>query len=136
MHYHGLGVPRNVQLALRLYQDAADRGSTAAMTGLGQLFLFGADDLPPDYEKALGYFRTAAHRNHPAAQFYWAQMLRGARAAPLPACPPARPAGRPDSVRRQRAWARRRTPRWRCGCCCRRRSSSTPAPCSIWRWPT
>jgi TPR repeat protein len=80
MYAQGVGVPRDTAMALQLYTDAAARGSTAAMTGLGQLYLLGLGvDQQPD--KAFKHLSTAARSGSPHAQYYLGLMYTGASAA-------------------------------------------------------
>lgn len=85
LHLHGLGVRRDPQRALELYERAARNGHTEAQFNLGLLLTQGkvAD---PDPERALQWFEAAAGQGHVEAMVQAGQLLlRNPREEPVDA---------------------------------------------------
>lgn len=62
------GASADVSRAIHYYEKAADLGSAAAETMLGNIFASGAEG-QPDYAQAVKWYRKAADRGQPDAQF-------------------------------------------------------------------
>jgi len=59
MHAEGLGTPKNLAEAIRLYEAAGKAGDFFAQIELGRIFSRGAG-VPPDLEVALKWYSAAA----------------------------------------------------------------------------
>ena len=73
MYINGLGIKKNVSMAIDYYKNAANKGSIPAQISLGRVYSTGKD-LTPDYEEALYWFSKASSQHNALAQFYLAQM--------------------------------------------------------------
>lgn len=73
MYINGLGVDKNVNLAIDYYTTAAKNGEIQAQLSLGKAYNLGID-VPQDYSKSLYWFNEAAEKNNPLAIYYIAQM--------------------------------------------------------------
>lgn len=67
MHAAGEGVPKSPQLALRHWQDAAQRGHVLALLALARTYESGWADVAADPAKSLGYWQKAAEIGDGAA---------------------------------------------------------------------
>jgi len=76
MYAHGLGVPRDINRAVKMFQEAVDKKSLVGMTGLGNLYLYGTG-VPQDFEKASYLLKMAAQRQNPYAQYSLGLMHNG-----------------------------------------------------------
>jgi len=84
MNELGLGVPRNVTRALKLYKEAAAQGVGAANLRLGEIYLHG-NLVPPDFSKAKAYLTSAADQGDAEAAMLLGKMYRrGLGTAPEP----------------------------------------------------
>ena len=59
LYQDGLGVPRNIQEAIRLFESASGHGLTLAKHNLGLVY-FEGKGVPIDYARATAYFEEAA----------------------------------------------------------------------------
>jgi TPR repeat protein len=79
-------VTKNVQQALKMFEDAAKGGLAAANRILGQIYEGGVGekgiDVKPDVKKAIEYYGKAAQGSDPAALFRLAQASETGIAAP------------------------------------------------------
>ena len=73
MYINGLGIKKNISMAIDYYKNAANKGSIPAQISLGRVYSTGKD-LTPDYEEALYWFSKASSQHNALAQFYLAQM--------------------------------------------------------------
>ena len=73
MYINGLGIKKNVSMAIDYYKNAANKGSIPAQISLGRVYSTGKD-LTPDYEEAFYWFSKASSQHNALAQFYLAQM--------------------------------------------------------------
>ena len=84
MNELGLGVPRNVTKALRLYKEAAAQDVRAANLRLGEIYLHG-NVVAPDFSKANKYLTSAADQGDAEAAMLLGKMYRrGLGTAPEP----------------------------------------------------
>ena len=65
---NGQGVPQSMADAIRLYQQAADRGLAAAQFNLGMLYELGRG-VAPDLARAFAFYLKAAEQGFAPAQF-------------------------------------------------------------------
>ena len=72
----GQGVAQNLPEALRLYQQAADRGLASAQFSLGMMHELGRG-VPADRASAFGYYLKAAEQGFAPAQFNVGNMYSG-----------------------------------------------------------
>jgi len=70
----GKGVPQDMAEALRLYRQAADRGSASAQFNLGMMYELGRG-VAPDAATAFGYYLKAAEQGFAPAQFNVGNMF-------------------------------------------------------------
>eukprot|EP01128_Nolandella_sp_AFSM9_P006146 TRINITY_DN3098_c0_g1_i1.p1 TRINITY_DN3098_c0_g1~~TRINITY_DN3098_c0_g1_i1.p1 ORF type:complete len:657 (-),score=108.32 TRINITY_DN3098_c0_g1_i1:121-2091(-) len=74
-YLHGLGVQSDNQTAVHMFQEAAERGSSAARTHLGLCHLQGECGLYQNEKEAKRYFLEAAEMGNPESKYYLAEML-------------------------------------------------------------
>ena len=66
---NGLGVERNIQIAVRWYEKSAAQNNTDAQAILGECYLYG-HGIQKDKNKAIEWLKKAAlQKNHPAGQY-------------------------------------------------------------------
>jgi TPR repeat protein len=71
MHFKGQGkITANQALAIKFWKEGADLGSSMSLNGLGIISLKSKDDI-----SALKYFKKAADKEHPEAQYHYAKLL-------------------------------------------------------------
>jgi len=75
MNELGLGVPRNVTNALKLYKEAAAQNVGPANLRLGEIYLHG-NLVPPDFSKAKTYLTSAADQGDAEAAMLLGEMYR------------------------------------------------------------
>ena len=61
-YQHGIGVEKNTQKAMSLYQKSIDQGSASAKSNLGYLYLMG-EGVTKDYPRAMKLFHEASEAN-------------------------------------------------------------------------
>jgi uncharacterized protein len=76
LHMQGRGVPKDVQKAVLLYQQAAMKGVVTAQFNLGVLYLTGEGVPKQDSLQAEALFRRAAEKGFVMAMVNLAQMYR------------------------------------------------------------
>ncbi|EFB2829522.1 tetratricopeptide repeat protein [Escherichia sp. 93.0816] len=69
MYLMGMGVPKDMKKAFKLYQNAAELGNTNAQVDLGDMYYFGKETIQ-SYEKADYWYEKAANKNNATAQMY------------------------------------------------------------------
>ena len=67
MYANGHGVPPQVEVALRWYEEAAQGGHRESQVQLGALYTYGSVGLPPDRAKAYAWLSIAAANGDPEA---------------------------------------------------------------------
>jgi TPR repeat protein len=70
----GDGMRADIGRAVKMYREAADAGLLSAQLKLGYLFYFGGETLKAEPKEAVHWFKAAAERGHPVAQFYLADL--------------------------------------------------------------
>ncbi len=78
----GLGTKRNLQTAIGLYKQAADKNVVVAELRLGELFLHG-NLVPPDGDQAKTYLERAAYQGEPRAAMLLGQIYGTGIGLPL-----------------------------------------------------
>ncbi|QBF33847.1 caspase family protein [Thalassococcus sp. S3] len=71
----GIGVEQDIQVALALYTDAAEKNFGDALNDLGFLNYQGGMGLPRSATKGIDYFKAAADADHPEAMFNLAALI-------------------------------------------------------------
>lgn len=71
----GIGTDQNIEEALALYRKAAGLEFPDAINDLGFLHYLGAEGVPKDVNKALGFFERAARLGHPEAMYNFAALI-------------------------------------------------------------
>lgn len=92
MHQLGLSVPRDVPRAIAMYERAAEKNDSFAMTQLGLLHIRGdaSANLPVDIVKGIGYLKKATERdNNVEANFQLATISKSGIPGQLAADPSA-----------------------------------------------
>ena len=74
-YLNGHGVKTDIEVALELFSDAPERGSSDAMRRLASIFLDGVLVKKKDYDIAASFYRKAADKGDLAAQFSLAVIL-------------------------------------------------------------
>jgi TPR repeat protein len=90
LYRQGLGVERDLPIAIAWYQVAADAGVTSAWYNLGMLYYHGAEGYPPNREQGLAWLTRAAEAGIAPAK---AELERIKTQPPAP--PPPEPAPPP-----------------------------------------
>ncbi len=72
-YQHGIGLKKDIQKAVELYQESIDLGSAGGKSNLGYLYLMG-EGVPRDYPKAMKLFKEAAEENDIGATINLAVM--------------------------------------------------------------
>jgi enhanced entry protein EnhC len=73
MYQDGIGVNKDVQAALKLYEQASEQQDLRAEYNLGLLYLEG-QGIPADYQKAITTLRDAAFKGNEHAQYVLARI--------------------------------------------------------------
>ena len=73
LNWHGVGMPKNAGVGLRLVQAAADAGHAAAETEIARIYLAG-DTVAADTAKGIDYLQRSASRGHPRAMGLLGEM--------------------------------------------------------------
>ncbi|HDP24013.1 MAG TPA: sel1 repeat family protein [Deltaproteobacteria bacterium] len=75
LYYHGEGIPKNYEEALKWFLLAAEQDDADAQYNLG--FMFGrGEGVPKDRDKSMTWFKRAAQQGHESAKEVLEKMLR------------------------------------------------------------
>jgi TPR repeat protein len=78
---HGIGVPKNIDLALVWYRKAAEQGHAESQTELVEFFYYG-DDVQQDFNQAALWARKAAEQGNAFGQLWMGTLYEKGQGVP------------------------------------------------------